>query len=103
MRKWRPSTKRGTFQDHSPGNRHSQNLHCIFQTTACAFSAAHPQQTVWSEDFKEAYFSLWYPGDEEVQQSEGAQAAQRTGDWEKYREHKGPGACRTENIAAVMV
>ena len=36
MRKWRPSTKRGTFQDHSPGNRHSQNLHCIFQTTACA-------------------------------------------------------------------
>ena len=36
LRKWRPSTKRGTFQDHRPGKGHSQNLHCVFQTTAYA-------------------------------------------------------------------
>lgn len=67
------------------------------------FSAAHPQQTVWSEDSEVAHISLWYPGDEEVQQGEGAQAAQRTGDWEEYGEHKGPGAWRTENMVAAMV
>ena len=33
----------------------------------------------------------------------GAEAAQRTGDWEKYGEHKGPGAWRTENVIAAMV